>query len=251
LRNWAVSKPPSVQDRSRNSLTALISVASATIGGGGLWIAYEWILPQALKTKDMANGFAMLGIGFVAVCFSFASLLTEGRGKTRSVPVLALRVIVSLAFFAWVGVAVLNGAFMFPLLANLRLLAGSVLLAIAFLVTLVVGRQVEGVAEAEAERTGTIDAVRRSAADLAERISLNGPAWMGERVSRLVEDLAFLSPSDADEARELEKRMAAFLKDLAATIPARDSPTQAESETAHKLDELESAVRRRKKILSE
>lgn len=246
-----MSKSLSVEGRSRNSLTAFVAAASAAIGGGGLWIAYERILPQALRTKDMANGFAMLGIGFVVVCFSFASLLTEGRGKTRSVPVLALRVIVSLAFFAWVGVAVINGAFMFPLSANLSLLAGSVLLAIAFLVTLVVGRQVEAVAEAEAERTGTIDAVRRSAADLAERIALGGPAWMGDRVSRLVDDLAFLSPSDGDEARELEKRMAVFLKDLAATIPARDSPAQAEPGTAHKLDELESAVRRRKKILSE
>lgn len=246
-----MSGPPSVQDRSRNSLTAAVAVGSAAIAGGGLWIAYERILPEALRTRDMANGFAMLGIGFVAVCFSFASLLTEGRGKTRSVPVLALRVIVSLAFFGWVGAAVLGGAFMTPLSANLSLLVGSVLLAIAFLVTLVMGRQVEAVAEAEAERTGTIDAVRRSAADLAERITLGGPAWMGDRVTRLVADLAFISPSDGDEARELEKRMAVLLKDLAAAIPARDSPVQAESGTTRRLDELESAIRRRKKILSE
>lgn len=246
-----MSRPPSVQDRSRNSLTAGVAAASAAIAGGGLWIAYERILPEAFRTKDMANGFALLGIGFVAVCFSFATLLTEGRGKTRSVPVLALRVIFSLAFFAWVGVAVLKGAFMFPLSANLSLLVGSVMLAIAFLVTLVMGRQVEAVAEAEAERTGTIDAVRRSAADLAERISLGGPAWMGDRVARIVADLAFISPSDGDEARELESRMAVLLEDLAAAIPASGSPVQAESGTARRLDELESAVRRRKKTLSE
>jgi hypothetical protein len=249
-----MNKPPSTSDNAKNSFGALTGVAaavSAVIAGGGLWIAYQKILPEPLQTKTMANGFVMLGLGFVAVCFSFVSLLTEGRSRKRSVPVLALRVMVSLIFFAWVGSAILSGAFVSPVAGNASLLGGSVVLAIVFLVTLIMGRQVEVVAEAEAERTATLDDVKRRVGDLDERIALEGPAWMKGRASKLVEEFKLLSPSDHESARELEKKMILLLKELYATIPARDSTAEAMSGTVQKLDEMESLIRRRKKLLSE
>jgi len=245
---------PSTLDNAKNSfsaLTGMVAAASAVVAGGGLWIAYQKILPEPLRTKAMANGFVMLGLGFVAVCFSFASLLTEGRSRKMSVPVLALRVMVSLIFFAWVGTAILRGTFVSSVAGNASLLGGSVVLAIVFLVTLVMGKQVEVVAEAEAERTAMLDDAKRRVGDLDERIALEGPAWMKSRVSKLVGEFKFLSPSDHESARELEKQMILLLKELSATIPSRDSTAEDMSGTMQKLDEMESLIRRRKKLLSE
>ena len=233
------------------ALTTAVAATSAVISAVGLWIAYERILPETLRTKSMANGFVMLGLGFVAVCFSFASLLAEGRSRKKSVPVLALRVVVSIIFFAWVSIIILNGTFISPLAGNMSLLSGSIVLTIVFLITLVMGRQVEVVAEAEAEKTVTLDDAKRRCADLDEEIALAGPSWMKIRVSKLVEEFKFLSPSDNENSRELENRMIVLLKDLIATIPAQSSTADTMPGTVQKVDELESLLRRRKKLLSE
>lgn len=213
-------------------------------GGSALGVAacaFVWfqVLPPLLLTATMALGLVLVAVGFGAVCFTFADLVNEGREDTKSVPVLAVRLVLALAFVSWILAFLFSGAALTPWSSNLPLLGGCFVILVLFLASSTLRQKVDQVAHNEAEKTENLSRIRAKASRLESELQLSGSTQAQRSVGMVQEELRFLSPSQSPEAWDTELEILQALTDLtglAGTIQAE------------KLERVLILIRNRRKI---
>ncbi len=178
------------------------------------------VLPPILHTTTMALGLTLAALGFAALCFTFADLLQEGRDDPKAVPVLAIRVFLSLSFTGWVVAFLFAGAALLPWSSNLPLLGGCFVMLGLFLATSTLRGKVDQVARDEADRTENLVRIRAKASRLESALNLLGSEAAKKAVAKVVEELRFLSPSRSSQAWDTEMEILQSLTDLTAAPAA-------------------------------
>jgi hypothetical protein len=216
-----------------------IEWGGSVLGVAACLLVWYQVLPPLLQTATMALGLGLVALGFGAACFAFADLINEGRADPKSVPVLAVRLVLALGFVGWVLAFLFSGAALPPLASNLTLFVGCFVILILFLASSVMRRQVDQAAHDEAEKSENLSRIRAKASRLESEVVLSGSESAKRLIGQVVDELRYLSPSLASGAWDTEMEILQTLTDLVGT----DGKTQDE-----KLQRLLLLIGNRRKV---
>ncbi|MEI8093149.1 MAG: hypothetical protein WCG80_02965 [Spirochaetales bacterium] len=230
-----LARPP------QGRVTTWVTWSGAALAVAGCYVAWEYLLPAVWQTTSVAFSLGALSVGFLASCFSFGVLLDEGRADPKSVPVLAVRLSLALAFTGWITFFVLGRSVLAPWSENVWVLVGALILVGLYLATLLMGGKVDQVAAAEAEKLENLTRIRAKASRLLADLQLEGSASAREKAARVVDELRYLSPAEGTAAWETEMEILQALTDL---------PGSPASEQEKHFDRLLSLISNRRKFLN-